>query len=58
MGPMPGPMDSMMNMPLLPVWVRAVWAVALVAVALVHAWHARSMSGQPRWWHIVHVLGQ
>jgi hypothetical protein len=56
MGPMPGPMDSMMNMSLLPVWVRAAWAVALVAVALVHLWHARSMSGQPHWWHIVHVL--
>jgi hypothetical protein len=28
MGPMPGPMDSMMNMALLPVWVRAAWAVA------------------------------
>ena len=55
-GPMPGPMDSMMNMSLLPVWVRAAWAVALVAVALVHVWHARSMSGQPRWWHILHVL--
>jgi hypothetical protein len=56
MGPMPGPMDSMMNMSLLPVWVWAAWAVALVAVALVHVRHARSMSGQPRWWHIVHVL--
>jgi Domain of unknown function (DUF5134) len=56
MGPMPGPMDSMMNMSLLPVWVRAAWAVALVAVALMHVWHARCMSGQPRWWHIVHVL--
>jgi hypothetical protein len=56
LGPMPGPLDSMMNMSLLPVWVRAAWAVALVAVALVHVWHARSMSGQPRWWHIVHVL--
>jgi Domain of unknown function (DUF5134) len=56
MGPMPGPMDSMMNMSLLPVWVRAAWAVALVAVALVHVWHARSMAGQPRWWHIAHVL--
>jgi hypothetical protein len=56
MGPMPGPMDSMMNMALLPVGVRAGWALVLVAVALVHLWHARSMSGQPRWWHIVHVL--
>ncbi|WP_216892942.1 DUF5134 domain-containing protein [Nocardia alni] len=46
-------MGSMTTM--LPEWVRLVWALVLVVVALLHIWHARSLLGQPRWWHAAHT---
>jgi hypothetical protein len=51
-----GPMGPAMSMPLLPQWLRIVWAVALAGVLLVHVWHAWSVPGQPRWWHIGHII--
>ncbi|MGB7795292.1 MAG: hypothetical protein WBL53_03380 [Pseudonocardiaceae bacterium] len=45
-----------MSMPLLPQWLRIVWAVALAGVLLLHVWHAWSRPSQPRWWHIGHII--
>ncbi len=53
MGHMPHDMGSMTAM--LPGWVRVVWVVALVVVAVLHVVHARSLSGQSRRWHGVHT---
>ncbi|NVI86219.1 DUF5134 domain-containing protein [Actinomadura sp. BRA 177] len=44
-----------MSMPLLPMWLRIGWTVALGAVVLVHLWHAGSRPGQARWWHAGHT---
>lgn len=54
MGAMDGHMA--MSMALLPAWLRLVWVIVLAGVTLVHLWHARSMSGQPRWWHVAHTV--
>lgn len=43
-----------MSMPWLPGWLRVLWAVLLCAVFALHLWHAWSMSGQVRWWHVAH----
>jgi hypothetical protein len=51
-----GHQHSMMSMPLLPMWLRIGWAVALGAVVLVHIWHAWSRPGQARWRHAGHTL--
>ncbi|MFZ0121089.1 MAG: hypothetical protein WAN20_02855 [Pseudonocardiaceae bacterium] len=45
-----------MSMPLLPQWLRIMWAVALAGVLVLHVWHAWSRPGQPRWWHIGHII--
>lgn len=50
-----GSMGSAISMPLLPQWLRIVWAVALAGVVLVHLWHIWSIPGQPRWWHAGHI---
>lgn len=46
----------MMTTPLLPMWLRIGWAVALGAVTLAHLWHAWARPGQARWWHAGHAL--
>jgi hypothetical protein len=46
---------AMADMYLLPEWLRWVWAAAFLGVVVAHAWHAWSMRGQPRWWHIGHT---
>lgn len=51
-----GSMGSAMSMPLLPQWLRIMWAVALAGVALLHVWHVWSIPGQPRWWHGGHII--
>ncbi len=57
MHPGNGPMhDGGMDMPLLPHWLRVGWAVVFAAVLVLHLRHARSMSGQARWWHAGHTL--
>ncbi|MGH3492322.1 MAG: hypothetical protein ACRDRL_25795 [Sciscionella sp.] len=53
MGPMGG-MGSM-NMALLPDWLRLVLALAMLAVLVLHVWHAAAMAGQARWWHVGHT---
>ncbi|HVV11998.1 MAG TPA: DUF5134 domain-containing protein [Amycolatopsis sp.] len=45
-----------MRNPLLPEWLRLVWAVLLVVVAFAHLRHVVTMRGQRRWWHIGHTL--
>lgn len=45
-----------MHTPLLPTWLRAAWVTALIAVVVVHLAHAYRLPGQPRWWHIGHVV--
>lgn len=55
MGNDPMPMHEPMTMPLLPQWLAITWAVILLAVTAVHVWHAWTMTGQPRWWHIGHT---
>ncbi|SFT92062.1 hypothetical protein SAMN04487904_11375 [Actinopolyspora lacussalsi subsp. righensis] len=45
-----------MHMPLLPMWLRIVWALALFVVILVHAGHLIAMSGQHRAWHAGHTV--
>lgn len=42
-------------MTMLPTWARLIWVAVLVVVAVVHAWHVISISGQSRWWHLVHT---
>lgn len=49
-------MDMPMSMPLLPQWLRIVWALLLFVVLVQHAVHARQLRGQPRWWHIGHTM--
>lgn len=49
------PHEQMMSSPLLPAWLRVLWAVLLFAVVVVHTAHANLMSGQRRWWHIGHT---
>jgi hypothetical protein len=49
-------MEPAMSMPLLPQWLRIVWAVALTGVLLLHLWHAWYIPGQPRWWHTGHII--
>lgn len=44
-----------MSMPLLPMWLRIVWVVALCGVIVTHVGHAVAMPGQRRWWHIGHT---
>lgn len=44
-----------MNMTLLPDRLRVVLAVVLCGVLVVHLWHARTMTGQRRWWHLGHT---
>jgi hypothetical protein len=51
-----GPMGPAMGIPLLPQWLRIVWAVALAGVLLLHVWHAWFVRGQPRWWHVGHIV--
>lgn len=46
----------MMEMWLLPDWLRTTWIVILGTAALLHLGHARGMIGQRRYWHIGHVL--
>lgn len=53
---MRGDMGTMMSMPLLPSWLRLVWAAALCAVLVLHLVHAWAMTGQRRWWHAGHTL--
>lgn len=48
-------MDLMPGMPLLPDWLRSVWALAMGGVIVVHVWHASALRGQRRWWHIGHT---
>ncbi|MGH3827111.1 MAG: DUF5134 domain-containing protein [Pseudonocardiaceae bacterium] len=45
-----------MSMPLLPQWLRVVWALALAGVVLVHVSHAWFLPGQGRWWHTGHII--
>ncbi len=45
-----------MHMPLLPDWLRYVWAAALVVVLVLHLRHAESMRGEVRLWHVGHIL--
>lgn len=51
-----GQHHPMMSMPLLPMWLRIGWAVALGAVVPVHLWHAWFRPGQARWWHAGHTV--
>ncbi|MDR7303699.1 DUF5134 domain-containing protein [Haloactinomyces albus] len=44
-----------MSMPLLPMWLRIVWVVALCGVIVTHVGHAVAMPGQRRWWHVGHT---
>ncbi|MEU7401887.1 DUF5134 domain-containing protein [Streptomyces sp. NPDC044948] len=46
----------MTTMPLMPGWARALWAVALAGVVLVHVRHAWVLPGQRRWWHVGHTV--
>ncbi|MGH3571972.1 MAG: hypothetical protein ACRDUW_09120 [Pseudonocardiaceae bacterium] len=45
-----------MTMPLLPQWLRIVWALALAGVVGLHASHAWTLPGQRRWWHTGHII--
>ncbi|SDP73458.1 hypothetical protein SAMN04487905_1088 [Actinopolyspora xinjiangensis] len=45
-----------MDMPLLPMWLRIVWVVALLAVMAVHTGHLVVLSGQHRAWHTGHTV--
>lgn len=49
-------MHSMSHMTVLPGWLRAVLAVVLFGVFVVHLWHSATMPGQRRWWHVGHTL--
>lgn len=53
---MPGSMAMPMAMPLLPAWLVGLWIAALAVVVVLHLYHAVSMHGQPRIWHISHIL--
>ncbi|MGF6882947.1 hypothetical protein ABIA39_001889 [Nocardia sp. GAS34] len=57
---MPPDMPSMTgpapDMSMLPGWVRVLWTIALLAVALLHVRHAAEAPGQARWWHGTHVV--
>lgn len=53
MGDMGG-MD--MSMPVLPMWVRVSWVVALLIALVTHLRHVYHMSGQHRWWVLGHVI--
>ncbi len=53
MGDMGG-MD--MTMPVLPMWVRVSWVVALLIALGTHLSHVCRMSGQHRWWVLGHVI--
>ncbi len=48
--------DPMMHMTVMPGWLRTVFAVAMCGVLAVHLWHARTMAGQRRWWHVGHCF--
>lgn len=45
-----------MSMPLLPDWAQWAWTAVFLGIAVVHVWHAWSMRGQPRWWHLGHTI--
>ena len=49
-------MGSTMSMPLLPQWLRIVWALALAVVVVLHTGHAWTRPGQGRWWHTGHII--
>jgi hypothetical protein len=49
-------MAQMVSSPLLPVWLRAGWAIVLAAVAVLHLAHVVTMRGQRRWWHAGHTV--
>lgn len=51
-----GSMGSAMSMPLLPQWLRIVWALALAGVVGLHTGHAWTRPGQGRWWHTGHII--
>ncbi|MBU3065923.1 DUF5134 domain-containing protein [Nocardia sp. NEAU-G5] len=53
MPPMTGPAP---DMSMLPGWVRVLWTIALLVVALLHVRHAAAAPGQGRWWHGTHVV--
>ena len=53
---MPAMTGSATDMSIMPGWVRLLWTIALLVVALLHVWHARVQSGQGRWWHGTHVV--
>src|SRR5699024_2168037 len=45
----------MLSMPLLPPWLTVAWSLALMAVVAIHVHHCRMMTGQVRWWHLMHT---
>ena len=49
--------DEMASMitPLLPLWLRLAWIIALGAIVVTHVGHAVAMPGQRRWWHLGHT---
>lgn len=49
-------MTMTMHMPLLPQWLRVVWAAALAVVLVLHVVHAVTMRGETRRWHVGHIL--
>lgn len=50
------PMNITTSMPLLPPWLAWIFVTALSVVVLLHLWHAWSMHGHPRLWHLSHIL--
>jgi hypothetical protein len=44
-----------MSTPMMPTWVRLVWAGALAVALLMHLTHVYRMPGQHRWWVLGHV---
>lgn len=54
-GPMPMP-TMHMSMPLLPLWLQILWSAALLAVVVLHIWHAWHRPGQHRLWHGGHTI--